>query len=264
MKKDYAVLFDATKCIGCGSCTVACKLWNDLPFEGNAHGYGAGLDDTTWTVVQYYDLKKDGEDVLRFAKQQCRHCLEPACASVCFAKAITVDQGGAVVYNAKKCVGCRYCMIACPYDVPKYEWGKVFPSVMKCQFCADKLANNENPACTSACPSGALLFGDRESLLSEARTRLAGDSGYVQQIYGEKEAGGSRWLTIADVPLDELGLPQKVSAASIPGLVHDYLKWKPGVFLGAAAVFGALGFYTHRRLKVEAAEKAEKEENNDV
>lgn len=261
MVNDCAVLFDVTKCVGCGSCTVACKMWNGLSYEnGNAHGYDARLDDQTWTAVGYHEVKNDnGENLLRFLKRQCMHCLKPACVSVCFAKAITVTETGAVVYDAKKCVGCRYCMIGCPYDVPKYEWDKVLPSIMKCQLCAGKLEKNESPACVSTCPSGALTFGTRDELLCKARAAIAGDSRYLNHIYGETEGGGTRWLYISDVPFEKLGLPADVPEEDIPSMVHQYSKWKPGLFAGAAVVFGALGFYTYRRLKVEEAQKAETE-----
>ena len=184
--QNSGVLFDVTKCVGCGSCTVACKLWNDLEYEGgNAHGYDAKLGAQTWTTIQYHDATTvtDKEDVLRFAKHQCMHCLDPSCVAVCFAKAIVVESTGAVVYDPKKCVGCRFCMIACPYDIPKYEWDKVFPSIMKCQLCADKLAGNEKPACTSVCPTGAMTFGDRDELLAQAKETIANDSRYVNEVY---------------------------------------------------------------------------------
>ena len=249
--KDAAVLFDVTKCVGCGSCTVACRLWNNLPYEKNAHGYDVELDDKNWTVVEYRDVKQNNENKLRFVKRQCMHCLEPSCVSVCFAKAITVSKEGAVVYNEKKCVGCRYCMIACPFDIPKYEWDKVFPSIMKCRLCAEKIAENESPACCSVCPSGALSFGSREELLNKAWTTIAADLNYIHEIYGENDAGGTRWLYISDVPFADLGLPQHVPAGSIPSDLHKYTRLKPGVFAGVAAAFGGLMFYTHRRLRLE-------------
>ena len=250
--KNSAVLFDVTKCVGCGSCTVACKMWNDRPFDDVTCGYDAELTDENWTILKYNDAKdKNNDSVLRFVKRQCMHCLEPSCVSVCFAKAIKVDESGAVVYDAKKCVGCRYCMIGCPYDVPKYEWDKVFPSIMKCQLCAGKLEKNESPACTSVCPTGALTFGDRDVLLRKAKAAIASDDRYIDRVYGEKEGGGTRWLYISDVPFSELGLPENIPERDIPSIVHDYTKWKPGIFAGAAAVFGALGFYTWRRMKVE-------------
>ncbi len=274
MSSNSAVLFNVAKCIGCGSCTVACKLWNDLEFgDSNAHGFDAALAADNWTVVQYHAIKnKEDQSVFRFAKRQCMHCLEPSCASVCFANAITVDESGAVVYSPKKCVGCRYCLIACPFDVPKYEWNKVFPSVMKCQLCNDKLAEGEIPSCVSVCPTGALIFGDRDKLLEKAHAIIATSAAtenmeathYVNEVYGEKQAGGTRWLYISDVPFTELGFPASVPKKSIPGIVQDYTKWKPGVFLGAAAAFGAIGIYTKRRLKIEEEKAGENGGENNV
>lgn len=251
-----AVLVDVTRCVGCGSCTVACKLWNDLAYEpgeeGNAHGYNVKLGEQTWTTVGYYETKNtEGEDVLRFAKHQCMHCLEPACVSVCFADAITVADSGAVVYDPKKCVGCRYCLIACPYDVPKYEWDTVFPSVMKCQLCENKLVGGEGTSCSTVCPSGALTFGDRDELLAQAKKTIASDSRYVNKIYGEHEAGGARWLYISDVPFEELGFTNNVPQAAVKANLEQYTRLKPGVFIGALAVFGGISIYTKRRLKVE-------------
>ena len=262
---DCGVLFDVTKCVGCGSCTVACKMWNNLSYEkGNAHGYEAEMDGDTWTAVSYHDtVDHRGDSVLRFLKRQCMHCLKPSCVSVCFAKAIKVSETGAVVYDAKKCVGCRYCMIGCPYDVPKYEWDKVFPSVMKCQLCAGKLEKNEAPSCVSVCPTGALTFGKRDELLMKAKSAITSDPRYIDHVYGETEGGGTRWLYISDVPFEDLGLPVNIPEEDIPSIVHKYSRWKPGIFAGAAAVFGALGFYTHRRLKVEENQKAKEEEKGE-
>ncbi len=265
--QNSGVLFDVTKCVGCGSCTVACKLWNDLEYEGgNAHGYDAKLGAQTWTTIQYHDATTvtDKEDVLRFAKHQCMHCLDPSCVAVCFAKAIVVESTGAVVYDPKKCVGCRYCMIACPYDIPKYEWDKVFPSIMKCQLCADKLAGNEKPACTSVCPTGAMTFGDRDELLAQAKETIANDSRYVNEVYGETQGGGTRWLYISDVPFEQLGFPTNVPTKSIPSTLHDYSKWKPGIFAGGAVLFGALGLYTKRRLRLEEEKMKEEGGNENV
>lgn len=265
--KNSGVLFDVTKCVGCGSCTVACKLWNDLDSpNGNAHGFEAELDANTWTTVTYHEATTTkGESVLRFAKHQCMHCLDPSCVSVCFAKAILVDPNtGAVVYDPKKCVGCRYCMIGCPYDVPKYEWDKTFPSIMKCQLCAEKVADNEKPACTSVCPTGALTFGDRDELLGEAHAIISQDSKYINEVYGEKQGGGTRWLYISDVPFEQLGFPTNVPEKSIPATVHDYSKWKPGIFAGGLVVFGALGLYTKRRMKLEDEKNKGQEGEQDV
>lgn len=247
------VLVDITKCVGCGSCAVACKLWNDLKYrEDEPHqGVDAVATSNNWTTVNFNQVEKDGKQVWRFVKEQCLHCLEPACASVCFSKAFYKTEEGAVVYNPDLCVGCRYCILACPFEIPKYQWEKVLPSVTKCQMCASKIATGEAPACISVCPTQALTFGDREELLSKARNLINSDSKYVKHIYGEEEAGGTSWLYISDVPFEELGMPTNVPKTALPQYTHEYLKWTPVVFLGGGALFTALNLYTKRRLENE-------------
>ncbi len=243
------VLVDLTKCIGCGSCTVACKLWNDHEFEDNvqAHGENPVLNDKTWTTVTYNKVEKDNEPVWRFVKEQCMHCEHPACVSACFAKAFEKTPEGAVVYHPELCVGCRYCMIACPFGIPKYEWKETFPKVSKCQMCYTKIKNGEQPACVSVCPTGALKFGERDELLAEAKNIIANDNKYIRHIYGEKEVGGTAWLYISDVPFEELGFRTNVPEIPLQTYSHDYLKWSPGVFIGGGALLTALHFYTKRR-----------------
>lgn len=251
------VLVDITKCIGCGSCTVACKLWNELKFdrENPGHGEEAILTDHNWTTVNYKKINKDGDQVWRFAKEQCLHCEEPACQSVCFSKAFEKTPEGAVVYKPNLCVGCRYCMIACPFEIPKYQWDKVLPSVTKCQMCHTRLSNGEAPACSSVCPTSVMTFGDREEILALAKDKISKEGKYVNHIYGEKEAGGTSWLYISDVPFDELGFPLNVPKSSLPHYTHEFLKWTPHMFIGGGALFTALSFYTKRRNKISEGKK---------
>ncbi|MBO8169669.1 MAG: 4Fe-4S dicluster domain-containing protein [Thermoanaerobacteraceae bacterium] len=264
------VLVDLTKCIGCKGCQTACKQWNDLPatipdFDNNLT-YPADTDAYNYTTVLHRVVEKeDGQETLRFAKRQCMHCQEPTCVTVCFSRALVKSPEGAIVYDEEKCVGCRYCIIACPFQVPKYEWNDALkPVVSKCQFCFDprgkhdRIGHGMEPACVNACPSRALKFGDRDELLKEARQRISSDSKYVNHIYGEKEAGGTNWLYISDVPFEKLGFRTDVSQTPLPYYVHDYLKWTPTVFLGGGALFAALHFYTKRRNEVARA--VEKEE----
>ena len=148
---------------------------------------------TAFTVVNRAE-KEPG--VERFAKKQCMHCLAPACASACPVRAMDKLPSGPVVYDASKCMGCRYCMIACPFDIPKYEYGSNAPRVRKCSFCAERQAKGLKPACTEACPSGALTFGKRAELLEVAKTRIYTNTGrYLHEVFGEREAGGTSWPT---------------------------------------------------------------------
>lgn len=251
------VLVDITKCIGCGSCTVACKLWNDLKFNKDAPAYGENpkLNENNWTIVTYKKIEKDGKPVWRFVKQQCLHCEDPACASVCFSRAFEKTPEGPVVYYPDLCVGCRYCMIACPFDIPKYQWDRAIPYVVKCQMCATKLIRGEAPACVNVCPTNALNFGDRDKLLALAKKTIEKDSKYVKYVFGEKEAGGTSWLYISDVPFEKLGFPTNVPKVALPSYVHEYLRWTPTIFLGGGALFAGLYLYTKRRNQVAEEEK---------
>lgn len=247
------VLVDITKCVGCGSCAVACKLWNELKYKEDepSQGVNAKATSNNWTTVSYHKVEKDGKEVWRFVKEQCLHCLEPACASVCFSKAFVKTEEGPVVYNPELCVGCRYCILACPFEIPKYQWEKMLPLVTKCQMCANRITAGEAPACTGVCPTGALTFGDRDELLKQAKDIINSDSKYVKHIYGETEAGGTGWLYISDVPFEELGMNTNVPKTELPAYTHEYLKWTPVVFLGGGALFTVLNIYTKRRLENE-------------
>ena len=212
----FGVLVDTTRCIGCRSCEAACA-------EANAHEEPERMGDETifatrretsenqFTVVN----QAAGTGEPRYAKTQCLHCLVPACASACPVKALDKTASGPVVYHADRCIGCRYCMIACPFGVPKYEYDKAIPYVRKCTMCPSRLAEGKPPACVESCPGGALQFGRRDDLLAEAKKRVyAPESKYVPHIFGEHEAGGTSWMYIADRPLSEFGLPADVGDRS--------------------------------------------------
>ena len=246
------ILVDITKCVGCGSCVVACKLWNSLKWDNNVPTYGKEAKTSTenWTAVRLNEVQKGKEKIWRFTKQQCLHCEEPACASACFAKAIVKSKEGPVVYNASLCVGCRYCMLACPFDVPKYEWDKVFPLVRKCQMCPSRIEKGETPACAATCPTEALKYGERSALLQEARQRLSSNSNYINHIYGEKEVGGTSWLYISDMPFETLGFRTNITIKPLPHYTESILKLTPTVALGWGAVLTGLYTYTRRRNEI--------------
>ncbi len=230
-KDARAVLVDTTNCVGCRSCEMACAEANKLPDPPGDVDFEAlrttGPDQ--FTVVNKGTLKSPGGDD-RFAKMQCMHCVEPACASGCVVRALEKTKNGPVIYHADRCLGCRYCMVACPFGVPKYEYGKAAPIVRKCTFCAGRQAEGKPPACVEACPNNVLAFGPRARLLDEAKTRIYANPGkYVPYIYGEEEAGGTSWLYISDVPLESLRLPERVETTSYPEMADRALSVVPFV-----------------------------------
>ncbi len=259
------VLVDVTRCIGCRSCMVSCKSWNDLPAKkttfSNTWDSPGKINAENWTVVNYYLIEEDDQLKWRFVKKQCMHCLEPACESACFTHAFVKTKEGAVIYKPTEidkdyCVGCRYCMIACPFGVPSFQWDRAFPYVQKCRFCYDRMKEDGmEPACVTACPTTALKYGDREELLAEAWDRVNSDPRFVKHVYGEKEYGGTSWIYISDVPFDQIGFRTEaygkpVTTRSIPSLTWDVLKWTPVIFFGWGAILTAMRAYTKRRAEV--------------
>jgi len=183
------------------------------------------------------------------------HCLSPTCASVCPVGAMRKTPAGPVVYDADRCIGCRYCIMACPFGVPKYQWDRPVPVVGKCVMCAPRLAKGQPTACASVCPTGATLFGEREDLVREARRRIAQEpSRYVDRIYGLDEVGGTSVLMLAGVPFERLGLPSNLPHQPMPELTWRVLSELPNVVTFAAVFLGGIHWITKRRTYVRAIE----------
>jgi len=211
---DVGMLFDATRCVGCRACQAACKEANGLPPDGaEATGglYDAPLDlsSNTKNVIK---RAVDGESSA-FMKMQCMHCIDPSCASVCMGGALHRLPSGVVAYEKGLCVGCRYCQVACPFDVPKFEWRKAIPVIVKCELCRDRKdgRTDRGPACCEVCPREAVKYGKRAALLAEAKERIAGTPGryFEDRVFGELDGGGTGVLVLAprDVSFRSLGLP---------------------------------------------------------
>ncbi len=240
------LLFDSTKCIGCGGCTAACKEQNNLPLpiEPVTTAY-------TWTIVE----KRDGA----FVRRLCMHCLEPTCVSVCPVGALQKSASGGVVYDAGKCIGCRYCIMACPFGVPKYQWDRAIPVVGKCVLCPDRVKAGLATACATVCPTGATLFGDRDALAREARARIdAEPAKYVDHVYGLEEAGGTSVLMLSGVPFERLGMKTDVPRQPLPLLTWQILSKVPDFVILAGAFLFGLHWITHRRDEVRQAEEDER------
>jgi Fe-S-cluster-containing dehydrogenase component len=248
-----AILIDITQCVGCEECVLACKEENDLGPDRLRPGQEAvdGLSATRFsTILRYPDD--------HFVRQQCRHCLEPACVSACLVGAMQKTPEGPVIYDTELCMGCRYCLVACPYGIPRYEWDEAAPLVKKCTLCAPRIAEGKEPACVEACPEDALLFGERDDLLVEARRRIAENPGtYVDHIYGETEVGGTSVLYLSDISLGFLGWSGNLGDGDLPHLTHAALKKVPWTILGMGSLMGGVYWVINRRMKL-AAQAAEK------
>jgi len=208
----FGILHDTTRCIGCRKCEKACNQVNKLPAPEKPFDDLTVLSAprrTRWdafTVVNQFP--KNGSSQPYFVKDQCNHCLEPACASACFVRALRKVETGAVVYDESLCVGCRYCMIACPFNIPTYEYDKALePRVVKCTMCHPLIEKRELPGCVADCPKEALSFGPRDQMIKLARQRISKyPDTYIDHIYGEHEMGGTSWLYISSLPFSQIGM----------------------------------------------------------
>jgi formate dehydrogenase iron-sulfur subunit len=231
----FGVLHDISRCVGCRSCEAACHKVNALPDPDKPFTDLSVLNEkrrTTakaYTVVNAYEVSNQNRPFFR--KIQCNHCMEPACASACFVRAFKKTKTGAVTYDSTVCVGCRYCMIACPFEIPAYEYNEpLTPRVMKCTMCYPRIIQGQLPGCVEACPMEALTFGKREDLLKIARERIRQHPDqYVDHIYGETEMGGTNWLYLSSIPFSEIGMREDLGITPAPELTSGALSVVPVV-----------------------------------
>ncbi len=245
-----AILTDTTKCIGCHQCVIACKKVNNLPPElPRRWNREDGLSARNWTSIV------EGPDRANVRKQ-CRHCLEPACASACPVGALYKTAEGPVIYDAEKCMGCRYCMMACPYDIPRYDWDQTVPYVRKCVMCYGRVKAGGQPACTEACPAKATIFGRREDLIDEAHRRIhANPERYLDAVWGEREAGGTSVLYISNVDLSLLARGHKLSGEPLPRTTRAAMQAVPFAFTGVVALMAGVHWIGERRKKVSESDE---------
>jgi formate dehydrogenase iron-sulfur subunit len=219
------VLVDTTLCIGCRRCEAACAEINNLPAphldDARVFEKKRTTSETQYTVVNRY-TKKGGKEI--FIKTQCMHCNYPGCASACLVKAMHKIEKGPVNWETN-CLGCRYCMVACPFDIPKFEYNSPVPKIQKCTFCWEKkVKKGERPACVEICPAEVMFFGTRREVVEEAKRRIYQEPDkYYHQIYGENEVGGTSWVYIAGAPFEDLGFRTDLGTTPYPKLSKGFL-----------------------------------------
>lgn len=272
-------LVDTTLCVGCRRCEQACNERHslpkpDLPFEETSVVETLRRpDEISYTVVNKYYPKHIGTLTWRrrptFVKVQCMHCNDPSCVSACIVGALTKQPNGPVTYDASKCIGCRYCMYACPFQIPAYEFNNALtPQVRKCTYCYEYIVKGGLPACAQICPKEVITFEKRPEVLKLARWKMRKHPGkYVDHIYGEHEVGGTSWLYIASEPFETLGFP-KLGTEAPPRLteaiqhgLYQYLAAPIALYLVLGAVMWTTGFYSKKR-SLEREDSSEEEDNS--
>jgi formate dehydrogenase iron-sulfur subunit len=247
-----AVLVDLTRCVGCRSCENACLIRQGYPGLPAANfGYGPGDGKLTFKTRTFVDFRTVPESDHRIpVKRQCQHCLDPACVSVCPVAALEKSPRGSVLWRNDRCIGCRYCLLSCPFGVPKYEWDNALtPRVNKCDFCDDRQADGQLPACVVACPTGALKFGKRVEMLTEMKARIDAQPDRYTTMYGDRVVGGTSWFYLSDMPIDQLGLPTNLPNTPMPSFTWNWLAKVPFIAIGLAVVLGGV---VRLRQRVEA------------
>ena len=233
------VLYDSTRCVGCRTCEYECAAAHGLPEPIAEVEPIRKTNETCNTVVNTFQTTK-GEV---YIKRQCMHCNEPACDAACLTQAMHKNETGPVTWNGDKCMGCRYCMVSCPFDSPKFEFHSTNPKIQKCDMCFDRQNAGEKPVCVTNCPNDALMYGKRRDLIKEARRRIYEKPDlYADHIYGEHEVGGTGWLYLSPVPFEELGMNNNLQQSSYPALTKGFLYSVPSVDLLLPPLL--LGIYT--------------------
>ena len=267
------VLTDFTECIGCRECEWACKNAHNMPTTDLESYKDKSVfteyrrpDEHGYTVVnRFHELGCNETDL--DVKVQCMHCNDPACVSACIVGALEKQDFGPVTYDPWKCIGCRYCMVACPFQIPSYEYDNALtPKVMKCDMCVTRLDEGKVPACVEICPRNALTFGKRSDLIELAHEKIRSNPDkYVNHVYGETELGGTSWMFISCEPFEDIKFPklQEASVVTLPeSIQHGIFKY----FIPPAMFYGLLGMVMHlsKPKKDETEQESEEQKNEEV
>ncbi len=242
------VLVDTTVCIGCRNCEWACKTAHDLPTQSIEKYSDRSVfkemrrpDESALTVVNEYPNPQNSE-IPTDVKVQCMHCDHPACVSACIVGAFSKHENGSVVWDTNKCIGCRYCMVACPFQVPAFQFDKALdPQIKKCDFCFERTKVGKLPACVEICPVEALTYGNRNDLVKIARERIRRNpEKYVNHIFGEYEVGGTSWLYLANQDFSKLQFP-KLGDKPAPGVSESIQHGIFAYFVPPVSLYALLG-----------------------
>lgn len=229
-KEFYGILYDSTVCVGCQGCEIICAEKNGFPFPEDEPTAGVirKTNPQRYVAINTFNTSK-GE---QFMRKSCNHCDNPACASACLTKAMYKTEDGPVIWREDKCIGCRSCMVACPFDIPKFEFDNPNPKIQKCKMCYDKMQSGEKPVCVENCPVEALVFGKRRDLLEIAKSRIYTEpEKYYHEVYGEDTVGGTGLLYLASVPFEELGFRTDLGKVSYPEFNKTFLYSVPAVLI---------------------------------
>lgn len=241
------MLVDTTTCIGCRNCEWACKSAHSMPTEDQSTYSDRSVfkdmrrpDENALTVVNEYENINNSRIPVD-VKVQCMHCDHPACVSACIVGALSKNANGAVTWDTNKCIGCRYCMVACPFQVPSFQFDKALnPEIRKCDFCIERTKKGELPACANICPVGAITYGKRSELIEIAREKIKRDPNkYIKHIYGENEVGGTSWLYLAGQSFDTLQFPS-LGTKPAPGVSESIQHGIFAYFVPPASLYALL------------------------
>lgn len=241
-------LVDTTVCIGCRKCEWACKKVHSIPtpsieeYEDKSVFENMRRPNTgALTVINAYDNPKNPDKPIN-VKVNCMHCDHPACVSACIVGAFSKQENGSVIWDGSKCIGCRYCMVACPFQIPAFEYDTAFqPDILKCDFCYNKIKEGQIPACVEICPVEAITYGKRYEIIELAHKKIKQEPDrYMDHVYGEHEAGGTSWVYLAGRDFDKLDFP-KVGNKPMPGTSESIQHAIFAYFIPPLALYGLLG-----------------------
>jgi formate dehydrogenase iron-sulfur subunit len=249
------ILFDSTLCVACGECEEACATQNGLPFDD-------AVAEEKKTSYRKYTFVMTADDDTHM-RRLCMHCVDPSCGSVCPVGAFEKTAAGPVIYDEDKCMGCRYCMVACPFGIPKYEWAEVLPGVRKCTMCHDRVSQGLQTACSDACGPEATITGDRKDLLAEAHRRIRENPDqYIDHVFGEAEVGGTAVLMLASKPFEHYGFKANYVKEPLPQFTWNALSHVPDVVTIGGVLLGGIYWISNRRTEVAAAEKRDENDKH--